>query len=125
MSTVSISRICSRHGQRLIVDEELLEGMYAAGFRRISLPFESGSQRIIDKYSTGKWNLDRCDVLDLIKKLNEIGIVASGNFMIGYPDESLDELTNTFLLARRAMDVGLTAVRIFHGAAISRYQTLR
>ena len=33
----------------------------------------------------------KCDTIDLVKKLNKIGIVADGNFMIGYPDETPDE----------------------------------
>ena len=33
--------------------------------------------------------------------------------MIGYPDETLDELTNTFLLARRLMDAGLVGCQFF------------
>ncbi len=101
---VNIAHLFIRHGSELVVDENLLVALYEAGFRRISIPFESGTQRIISKYSTGKWSLKNNDVLDLVRKMNRIGIVASGNFMIGYPDETTDELTNTFMLARRAMD---------------------
>ncbi|MBY0586740.1 B12-binding domain-containing radical SAM protein [bacterium] len=110
---VNIAHLFTRHAGDLVVDEDLLIALYEAGFRRISIPFESGTQRIISKYSTGKWNLQHCDVLDLVRKMNRIGIVASGNFMIGYPDETQDELTNTFMLARRAMDAGLAACSFF------------
>ncbi|MBX9790364.1 MAG: B12-binding domain-containing radical SAM protein [Pirellulales bacterium] len=110
---VNIIHLFKRYADRLIVDEELIEALCFAGFRRISLPFESGTQRIIDRYSSSKWQLDSCDVVDLIKKLNKVGIVASGNFMIGYPDETPDELTNTYLLARKAMDAGLVACAFF------------
>lgn len=110
---VNIAHLFIRHGSELVVDENLLVALYEAGFRRISIPFESGTQRIISKYSTGKWSLKNNDVLDLVRKMNRIGIVASGNFMIGYPDETTDELTNTFMLARRAMDAGLAACSFF------------
>jgi radical SAM superfamily enzyme YgiQ (UPF0313 family) len=110
---VNIAHLFTRQGGELVVDEDLLVALYEAGFRRISIPFESGTQRIISKYSTGKWNLQNCDVLDLVRRMNRVGIVASGNFMIGYPDETPDELTNTFMLARRAMDAGLAACSFF------------
>ena len=100
-------------GGRLEVDVPLLEALHAGGFRKISLPFESGSQRVLDKYSAGKWRIEDCDVETLIRTMAKIGIRTDGNFMIGYPDETLDELTKTFLLARRAMDAGLVAVQFF------------
>ena len=98
---------------RLVVDEGLLEALHQAGFRKISLPFESGTQRLLDKYSTKKWRIENCDIETLIRTMSRIGISADGNFMIGYPDETLDELTNTFMLARRAMDAGLLGVQFF------------
>ena len=33
--------------------------------------------------------------------------------MIGYPDEELDELTNTFLLAKKQIDAGMIACQFF------------
>jgi anaerobic magnesium-protoporphyrin IX monomethyl ester cyclase len=101
-----------RHG-RLVVDEELLEELCAAGFRKISLPFESGTQRLIDQYSSSKWSLEECDVCDLVRTLTKAGLAADGNFMIGYPDETLAELTSTFVLARRLMDAGLIGCQFF------------
>ena len=32
----------------------------------LHLPFESANQRLIDKYSSGKWNLNRVDTVKLI-----------------------------------------------------------
>ncbi|HYD47091.1 MAG TPA: radical SAM protein, partial [Terriglobales bacterium] len=110
---VNIVHLFRRQGSRLVVDEDLLERLYAGGFRKLSLPFESGSQRLLDKYSTGKWNIAECNFETLIAKMVRIGIVLDGNFMIGYPDESLEELTETFLLARRVMDAGAIAVSFF------------
>ena len=110
---VNIIHFFKRERGKLVVDEELLASLHAAGFRKMSLPFESGTQRLLDKYSTGKWRIADCDVTTLIRKMNDIGIVTDANFMIGYPDETLDELTNTFLLARRAIDAGVVAVQFF------------
>jgi anaerobic magnesium-protoporphyrin IX monomethyl ester cyclase len=110
---VNIIHLFTRQGRKLVVDEALLEALSAAGFRKVSLPFESGTQRLIDQYSAGKWDLERCDVVDLVAKLDRVGLVADGNFMIGYPDETPEELTNTFLLARRLMDAGLVGCQFF------------
>ena len=110
---VNIIHCFKRHKGKLVVDEELLEALYDAGFRKLSLPFESGNQRIIDKYASGKWNIDKCDTVDLVRKLNKIGIWADGNFMIGFPDETLEELTNTFLLAKKMMDAGMVGCGFF------------
>ncbi|WKE69210.1 B12-binding domain-containing radical SAM protein [Streptomyces sp. WP-1] len=100
-------------GDRLEVDVELLEHLYTAGFRRIGLPFESGSQRLLDKYSTAKWRIDKCDVFELIRTMADMGFTTNANFMVGYPDETLEELSQTYMLARRAMDAGLDGCGFF------------
>jgi len=95
------------------VDRELLEEMYDAGFRRIGLPFESGSQRLIDRYSTSKWSLEEHDVLELVSVMADMGFTINGNFLVGYPDESLTELTETFILARNVIEAGMQACGFF------------
>jgi radical SAM superfamily enzyme YgiQ (UPF0313 family) len=110
---VNVIHFFRRSGGHLVVDEELLEALFEAGFRKMTLPFESGSQRLIDKYSTGKWSTGNCDIEELIRAMMRVGIVTDANFMIGYPDETLDELTATFLLARRGMDAGLIGCNFF------------
>lgn len=100
-------------GNNLVVDVELLEHLYTAGFRRIGLPFESGSQRVLDKYSTSKWRIDKTDVIDLVRVMADMGFTTNANFMVGYPDETLEELSQTYLLARRAMDAGLDGCGFF------------
>jgi radical SAM superfamily enzyme YgiQ (UPF0313 family) len=110
---VNIVHLFRRSRGRLVVDEPLLAALYEGGFRKISLPFESGSQRLIDKYSSSKWSLADCDVFALIRGLAAAGIAADANFMIGYPDETPDELEATFELARRVMQAGLLGCQFF------------
>jgi radical SAM superfamily enzyme YgiQ (UPF0313 family) len=110
---VNIVHLFRRRQGKLVVDEPLLAALYDAGFRKISLPFESGTQRLIDKYSSAKWSLAGCDVFELIRKLAEAGIAADANFMIGYPDETPEELEKTFDLARRVMQGGLLGCQFF------------
>ncbi|MCK4765246.1 MAG: B12-binding domain-containing radical SAM protein [Candidatus Aminicenantes bacterium] len=104
---VNIVNLFRKIKGRYVVDDELVCALYEAGFRKISLPFETGNQRILDKYCSKKWNLEKHNVIELVKKLREAGISADGNFMIGWPDETLEELTNTYLLARDLMQSGL------------------
>jgi anaerobic magnesium-protoporphyrin IX monomethyl ester cyclase len=103
----------ANEAHRLEVDVELLEHLYAAGFRRIGLPFESGSQRILDKYSTSKWRIDKCDVIQLVRIMSQMGFTTNGNFMVGYPDETLEELSETYLLAKKTIDAGLSGCGFF------------
>ena len=100
-------------GGKLVIDKELLEAMAECGFEKISLPFESGSQRIIDKYASRKWRTDKLDTVALIHALRDVGITPLGNYTIGYPDETIDEITETIMLARRHVDEGLSAASFF------------
>jgi anaerobic magnesium-protoporphyrin IX monomethyl ester cyclase len=113
VNIIHLFRRAKDGSRRLEVDTELLERLYAAGFRRIGLPFESGSQRILDKYSTSKWRIDKCDVVGLVKIMSDMGFVTNGNFMVGYPDETLEELSQTYLLARKVVDAGLNGCGFF------------
>ena len=103
---VNIAHLFRRVNGAMEVDVELLEAMAEAGFREIQLPFESGCQRIIDKYATGKLDLS-LDMTALIRTAKRLGIIVGGNYTFGYPDETYEELTETILLAQRHMDEGL------------------
>ena len=103
---VNIVHLFRRANGAMEVDIELLEAMAEAGFREITLPFESGSQRIIDKYVGGKIDLS-LDLTALIRTAKRLGIIVGGNYTFGYPDETYEELTETILLAQRHMDEGL------------------
>src|SRR5262249_55864619 len=88
-------------------DEMVLDCLAEAGFRQIALPFESASQRIITKYASNKWNVERCDVESLIRRCVAKGIEVSGNYMLGSPDETREEIEATIAMARRHRSVGL------------------
>ena len=94
-------------------DIEVIELLVEAGFRDIALPFESANPRIIKKYCSNKWNIERSNVTSLIKECKKRGLRVAGNFMIGYPDESLEEVMNTVNYANDRMDDGLDACSFF------------
>ena len=102
-----------RSTKRFSPDYEVIETLAAAGFRDIALPFESGNARIIKKYASNKWSLPRVDVSALIKACNEHSIRVSGNFMIGFPDETEEEVYNTIEFAKKCMSDGLNAANFF------------
>ena len=94
-------------------DIELIELLAEVGFRDIVLPFESANPRIIKKYCSNKWDISNSNVTDLIKVCKQRGLRIAGNFMLGYPDESLEEVMNTVYYASERMSDGLDAANFF------------
>lgn len=110
---INIVHLLKNDNGHLVIDREFLEVLAEAGFRMLHLPFESANQRIIDKYSTAKWSAERLDTDELIRVCNEVGIKTAGNYMVGYPDETLDEIYNTILMAKRHVWNGLNHAALF------------
>ncbi len=105
---INVAHLCtSKDGRQGAVDDETMEVMAQAGFQKFMLPVESGSQRIIDKYATGKVNLSVHDITGLIRKAKALGMSIGGNYTFGYPDETEQEMMETFELAKRHMGEGL------------------
>jgi radical SAM superfamily enzyme YgiQ (UPF0313 family) len=94
-------------------DMEVLEGLVDAGFKELSLPFESGNPRIVQKYANNKWDVERADIVGLIKAYNEYGITIAGNYMIGFPDETREEIQQTINMARKHREAGLDSANFF------------
>ncbi len=110
---VNLVHLFTNVGGRLVPDRDLLETMVEIGFETLTLPFESANQRILDRYATRKWRTDRLDTIDLVKTCNEVGLTVGGNFMIGYPDESREEIFTTIEFAKRHVDAGLNVALFF------------
>ena len=104
---INLTHLCTKVDGKLGVDEELLETMSAAGFKKLSFPVESGSQRIIDKYASGKLNLEKHDIIAMIKKAKQLNMEVGGAYTFGYPDESYKEMIQTFNIARKHMEAGM------------------
>jgi anaerobic magnesium-protoporphyrin IX monomethyl ester cyclase len=94
-------------------DHQVLEALIQAGFTEIVLPFESGNQRVIRKYATNKLNIEKSDIRGLIKACKSYGLRIAGNYMLGYPDETLAEIECTVNLAKAHMEYGLDAANFF------------
>src|SRR4029079_17581651 len=100
-------------GGKLDMDMEFLERVAGAGFHMLHLPFESASPRLLEKYSTMKWNPDKTDIAQMIKACLSVGIRTAGNYMIGYPDETLEEIFGTIMMAKRHVNEGMNHAQMF------------
>lgn len=80
------------------VDPELLGLMRRCGCRVISFGIESGSQRILDFY---KKDITPRQVKDAFRWCRQAGIQATANVILGAPDETRQEMQQTYDLLRR------------------------
>jgi anaerobic magnesium-protoporphyrin IX monomethyl ester cyclase len=101
------------HGGKPTIDVEYLELLSAAGFDQIVFPVESASQRILDKYATGKLNHSTLDVLELVRVTTRLGITCPINMMIGFPDETEEEIISSIELGRQLVLAGAPYCSLF------------
>ncbi|MFH2034537.1 MAG: radical SAM protein, partial [Candidatus Margulisiibacteriota bacterium] len=81
------------------LNERLIIKLKKAGCRMIFLGIESGSAEIQKKI--GK-NLPLSTLPEKLELLNKHGIFSELSFIIGFPDESLEQMNQTLLLALRS-----------------------
>lgn len=74
------------------LDRDLLKLMRDSGMYRVGFPIESGSVDML-KYIRKPINLDK--VKSLINVCNELGIYCFGCFMIGFPEETKEQIEET------------------------------
>lgn len=110
---INLCHLLIRKNNGYDVDFEFLEVLNEANVNFLTLPFESASQRIIDKYASSKWHIDRLDTRKLFRIFESLNLKMSGNYMIGYPDETLNEIHDTLLMAKRHIDEGMDYASLF------------
>lgn len=110
---INICHLQKNYGGRIDTDVEFLEVIAEAGFHMLHLPFESANARLLEKYSSSKWNIETTDTIKLLNACHSVGIKTAGNYMIGYPDETLPEIHNTILLAKRHVEHGMNHAQLF------------
>lgn len=88
-------------------DREAIEALVEAGFKVIALGYESANPRIIKKYASNKWDVEKTDVVGVIRMCKEYGLTVSSNYMIGYPDETREEINLTIEAAKLHIKEGL------------------
>lgn len=95
------------------IDTEYLEILKDAGYNQIVFPVESGSQRILDKYASGKVKLDKMNLPLLMKKMTNMGIKSPVNMIIGFPDETEKEIQQSINLGKELIQAGAPYVSFF------------
>ena len=95
------------------LDLDYLRILREAGHSQLVFPVESGSQRILDRYASGKVQLDKMDLPILMKTMTEMGIKAPVNMMIGFPDETEEEVKKSIELGRLLKQEGAPYVSFF------------
>ena len=93
-------------GGRPVIDQEFLEVLCSAGLREVVFPVESASQRILEKYATGKLDHRLLDVVELVRVARGLGMTTPINMMIGFPDETEEEIMETIELGKRLVEAG-------------------
>src|SRR5205807_610609 len=75
------------------LDEELLQLMYAAGFRALTIAPESGSERV---RALMRKDMSDSDIRRVAKMIRDAGLSVQGYFIIGYPGETADERRESY-----------------------------
>ncbi len=81
------------------VNRELLKKMKKAGCYMVCFGVESGNPRVLEK---SKKNIKLRDVLSAVKLTREVGIKSFLSFILGHPDEKLEEMIDTINFAARS-----------------------
>lgn len=81
------------------LDDEVIELLAKAGFYKIFLAIESPNEDIQKASVDKKVKVDR--VPSVVKKIQEVGMIAEGSFMVGFPNETKKHIDNTFKVATK------------------------
>ena len=95
------------------IDIDFIKTLYNNGYRRIAFPVESGSQRILDKYCSRKIDLNKMNIVKLMKIVTKIGIEVAANIVIGFPDETENEIQDSIKLGKSLKEAGALYVTFF------------
>ena len=77
---------------RGFLSEDILKRLRAAGFYNIGLGAESANQRILDKINK---NIEVDDIKKIALMSYSTGIIFTFSFIVGFPNETIDEVLNT------------------------------
>ncbi|MEI8256663.1 MAG: radical SAM protein, partial [Deltaproteobacteria bacterium] len=92
------------------LDADVLREMYATGCRNVSYAPESGSPRTLERIKK-KVNLDR--MIDSMRAAVGTGLNVKANIIMGFPDETTDDLRETLRFIARMAAVGVHDVSVW------------
>ncbi|MBC8412979.1 B12-binding domain-containing radical SAM protein [bacterium] len=79
------------------LDEERIKAMSESGCHYVIAAIESGNQRVITKVMGKPVNLEK--ILEICRLISQYKITLAGFFIIGFPDETLEDVKDTFRFA--------------------------
>jgi radical SAM superfamily enzyme YgiQ (UPF0313 family) len=88
------------NGSVLHMDDDIIEFAKEHGCTSISLPVESGNERVLREIIHKPYH-DLNKVLKIVKKCKDVGLVIAGGFIIGFPGETWEEIRNTIAFAEK------------------------
>jgi hypothetical protein len=90
--------------EHALLEENLLQGLAAAGCRQLQLGLESGSQNVLDRLGKGT---RLPEVSRILRKLRQAGIDSYVYVMFGTPGETAEEAAQTLaFLEEHAQEIG-------------------
>ncbi len=89
------------------VDEEVIDLMAQAGFKKLFMAVESPNEETQEDYVDKKVDLSR--IKQLVTKLKQVGIISEGSFMVGFPHETKKQVDATF---KKAQEFGFDRISI-------------
>jgi len=89
--------------------EEDFKTMYDAGCRWVFFGIESGSKEMLERIHK---NIDFNKIKPTFEALKKIGITGIGSFIVGFPDETVEQLKDTVKLIN-SIDANLTPIYHF------------
>jgi len=81
------------------IDGEMLTAMQRAGCDTITMGIESGSPRVLQRLNRPT---DPAAVIELFQQARQVGLRTIAYFMIGNPDETMDDVRTSLAVAHRA-----------------------
>jgi len=86
------------YGRVDTVSERMLGKMKAAGINWLAVGFESGSKKIRDRVTKGRFDDEK--VKEVAAMIRAVGIKIVGNFIFGLPDDDLETMNDTLDMAK-------------------------
>jgi radical SAM superfamily enzyme YgiQ (UPF0313 family) len=80
------------------INEKMLAKMKQAGINWLGIGFESGSKRVRDAVSKGRFDNEK--MMQVSELIHLAGIYIGANFIFGLPEDDLESLTQTLNLAK-------------------------
>ncbi|KPK41109.1 MAG: radical SAM protein [Omnitrophica WOR_2 bacterium SM23_29] len=80
------------------LSDKMLKSMKQAGFNWLAVGFESGSKKIRDGVTKGRFGNE--EMLKIVRKIREAGINIVGNFIFGLPDDDPETMRDTLNMAK-------------------------